>query len=193
MRKVVRYAVLTGLLLVTFAFFYALCADDEPHGKRQRTRGGSSERVDEKHESDGMIRVTPVTNQTYREACGSCHFPYQPWLLPSGSWGKLLSNLKNHFGETVDIGAESKGVIEKYLTENAAETSGAKRAMKIMKSLKGQTPSRITDIPYIRHKHRDVSPEVFARKSVGSSSNCLACHKTADQGIYEDDDVVVPK
>jgi hypothetical protein len=29
--------------------------------------------------------LKPVTNQTYEETCGDCHFGYQPELLPSAS------------------------------------------------------------------------------------------------------------
>ena len=31
------------------------------------------------------------------------------------------------------------------------------------------------------------------RESIGSLSNCLACHITAEEGIYEDDNVKIPK
>ena len=193
MRKLVRHTVLAAGLLMTFAIFYGLCADDERHGERHRHTGGTHDDIKGKHGRNHEAHLGAVTNKTYAEKCGVCHFAYQPGLLPSGSWAKILSNLKDHFGETVDIDAASKEVIAKYLMNNAAENSQAKRSRKILKSLREATPSRITEIPYIRHKHQDLSPEVFARKAVGSLSNCLACHKTADQGIYEDDNVVIPK
>jgi hypothetical protein len=193
MRRLFRYTIVAVGLLMTFATFYAHCAGDERHGERQRYRSGVHGDGKEKHGRNREAHFPAVANETYAEKCGACHFAYQPGLLPSGSWAKILSNLKDHFGEAVDIDTESKDVITKYTLANSAEISGAKRARKIMKSLKGQTPSRITELPYIRHKHQDIPPEVFARKSVGSLSNCLACHKTADQGIYEDHDAVVPK
>jgi hypothetical protein len=34
--------------------------------------------------------LKPVTNQTYEETCGDCHFGYQPELLPSASWLKIV-------------------------------------------------------------------------------------------------------
>lgn len=194
MRKLFRYAVfITLLLATTFALFVGLCADDERHGKPHRDRGESYEGVDGKHDSNSEVHLKPTTNQTYKEACGACHLAYQPGLLPSSSWVKLLSNLKNHFGDTVDVDSGSKEVIAKYLMDNAADHSQAKRSLKIVRSLKEETPSRITEIEYIRRKHRDIPSEVFGRKSVGSFSNCLACHKAADQGIYEDGDTVIPK
>ena len=193
MRNLVRYTVIATVLSLTCAIFYSSWADDQRRGEPHRHRGGSHEGGAEKHDHYSKIHLNPVINQTYKEACGACHFAYQPGLLPSGSWAKLLSNLKDHFGETVEIDAASNGVIEKYLIDNAAERSQGKRSHKIVRSLKGETPSRITEIPYVRRKHRDIPPEVFTRKTVGSLSNCSACHRTADQGIYEDDNVTIPK
>lgn len=193
MRKFVWHTVLALALLLGCAAFYGLCSDDDRHGRRHRYRGGSHEGVDEKHHAKKAYHLIPVTNQTYKEACGACHFTYQPGLLPTGSWAKILSNLRDHFGETVEIDAASKAVIEKYLIENAAEKNQWKRSRKIVRCLKGETPLRITEIPYVRRKHRKIPPDVFSRKSVGSLGNCSACHRTADQGIYEDDIVSIPK
>ena len=52
---------------------------------------------------------------------------------------------------------------------------------------------KITDIPYIRRKHHKLDPAVSKRESVGSLANCPACHISAEKGIYDDDDVKVPK
>jgi hypothetical protein len=52
---------------------------------------------------------------------------------------------------------------------------------------------RITDIPCIRREHHELDPAIFKRKSIGSMANCEACHITADKGIYDDDDVKIPK
>jgi hypothetical protein len=62
-----------------------------------------------------------------------------------------------------------------------------------MRSLGNQVPLRITDIPYIREKHHEISPNILKRESIGSLSNCSACHTTAENGIYEDDNVTIPK
>ena len=191
MRNADRYTVLIIALLLTFGTFYDVLADD---GYRKRNRGYQKGFHTNGDDNDGRdAPLKPVANQTYKDTCGACHFAYQPELLPSASWTGILSNLEDHFGQPVDIDAESKKTIGKYLMDNAAEYSGAKVAGKIMKCLRGQTPSRITEIPYIRREHHEVPPGVFARKAVGSFSNCSACHKTADQGIYDDDDVRIPK
>ena len=137
--------------------------------------------------------ITPVNNPTYEEECGACHFSYQPELLPSGSWKKIMAGLDDHFGEAVEIDTESINVISGYLISNSAEKSSAKRAVKIVRSLGGRTPIRISEIPYIIEKHDEVDPIIFNRESIGSLANCTACHTTAEKGIYDDDDVKIPK
>ncbi len=137
--------------------------------------------------------MKPVSNPVYKQVCGACHFAYLPELLPSGSWRLILDNHGQYFGTDTGIDMNTKDAILQYLIGNAAEQSRAKRSKKIMKSIRGNLPTRITDIPYIREKHDEVSSDVFNRKSVGSFSNCVACHTTAEQGIFEDDNVVIPK
>ncbi len=122
-----------------------------------------------------------------------CHLAYPPELLPSGSWKKILSDPDNHNGVQIIISEDDLRTIAQFMELNAADKSRTERAGKIMKSLDGQTPRRITEVPYIREKHHDVSAEIFQRESIGSSSNCVACHKTAEQGIFDDDDVSIPE
>jgi len=143
-----------------------------------------------KHESKYL---TPVNNETFKQECGACHFAYQPGLLPSGSWEKILNNLPSHFDEEVSLDQETKKIINEYLQANAAENSSAKRARKILKSLRGQTPLRISETPYILEKHDELNSNIFSRQSIGSRSNCIACHPEAEQGNYDDDFVKMPK
>lgn len=151
------------------------------------------ERRHENHEEEARDRLSPVAHPAYKETCGSCHFAYQPGLLPSGSWKKVLAGLSDHFGEVVDLAPDTRSDILGYLTSNAAENSSSKRSREIMRSLGGRTPTRITDTPCILHEHHEIRPNVFERKSIGSMSNCSACHRTADQGVYDDDHVVIPE
>ena len=182
---------LVALLLMANGVFHAALADHNEHKERKQYQ----KRYRNSSEHDGKSHLKPVDNPTYKEICGDCHFAYQPELLPSGSWEKILAGLADHFGEEIEIDQESKKIISEYLKANSAEYSSAKRAVKIMRSLRGQTPMRITDVPYIRHKHEDddIPADAFTRKSVGSMSNCIACHTTAENGVYDDDHVVIPK
>ncbi len=159
--------------------------------ERERHRGGEHDnRIEEKFEKekDSM----PVTNRTYQNTCGGCHFVYPPGLLPSGSWEKILNRLKDHFGEEIPCETKDQKEISKYLTENGADRSSGEISAKIMKCLKGAIPLRITEIPCFQSKHRNISKKVFSRKTIGSLSNCLACHKTAQQGNFDDHNVTIP-
>jgi hypothetical protein len=142
------------------------------------------------HESS---RRQPAVNEDYKNNCGGCHMTYPPNLLPASSWNKILTRLGDHFGESLSLDDRTMEEIEKYLRENAADRSGSKIGGKIRRSLGGEPPVRITEVPYIQKKHREISSEVFKRKSVGSFSNCLACHKTADQGDFDDDRAAIPR
>ena len=163
-----------GLFVAMFMFslglFCTACADDD----------------------SGKGYLPSVDNTTYKDECGACHFTYQPGLLPYGSWEKILAALDDHNGESLDISPESKVMIAEYLKTNAAEHSSAKRSVKILKSLKGQTPLRITETPYIQKKHDDIKPDVFKRESIGFRSNCPACHTTAKDGIFKERYVKIP-
>ena len=92
----------------------------------------------------------------------------------------------------IELDDDSRKTIAAYLKSNSAEYSSAKRAVKIMRSLRNQVPLKITDIPYIIEKHHEISPNILKRESIGSLSNCIACHTTAEKGIYEDDNVKIP-
>lgn len=64
----------------------------------------------------------------YREHCGACHFTYQPELLPSASWKKILDQLEDHFGQSFELDQEAQKAVLAYLETNGAERSTAKRA-----------------------------------------------------------------
>ncbi len=190
MRRAQKWIIVLGaVLLLASGVFYTAMADHDDHKKRKRHQ--ERHRNSSKHyEKD---HLTPVANQTFKQECGACHFAYQPELLPSGSWSKILTGLDDHFGEFIALDPESKKKIAEYLEANAAEHSSAKRSVKIMRSLGRETPLRITQIPYVIKKHHEIGPEILKRESIGSLANCSACHTTAEQGIYEDDNVVIPR
>jgi hypothetical protein len=118
---------------------------------------------------------------TYKKTCGECHMAFPPEFLPSGSWEKLMGSMDKHFEASVDIDNKTKAVILPYLKGKGAESSKAKIPQKIMVSLEGKTPLRLTEVPYILKKHRKFKPEDFQRKPIGSFTNCGACHLSADE------------
>lgn len=139
--------------------------------------------------------IAPVKDDTYIEECGSCHFPYQPGLLPAASWKKLLDAkaLEDHFGENAELGNEMRMRLLTFLEQNAADQSYYKRSRKIMASLHGQAPLRITQVPYIQDKHEELEDKhVKNNPDVRSLSYCDACHREIEQGRYDDDTVKIP-
>jgi len=183
------------ILLINGVLIKAL-ADDDDHEEKKWYKIFDRDDDDDHHNSSKKHKkkyITPVNNPTYEEECGGCHFPYQPELLPSGSWKKIMAGLDDHFEEEIEIDTESINAISGYLISNSAEKSSAKRAVKIVRSLRGRTPIRISEIPYIIEKHDEVDPKIYNRESIGSLANCTACHITAEKGIYDDDDVKIPK
>ncbi len=139
-------------------------------------------------ESKGLPKVT---NETYRANCGGCHFAYQPGLLPARSWQAIIEG--GHPGGVLSLDKKTKAEIRNYLTQNSAERTRSKRSRKILASIGSDVPTRISEVPYIREKHHEIGPDVFLRKAIGSRGNCIACHKTAENGDYDDDNVVIPK
>lgn len=172
----------------------------ERHEREEKDHHGSYARVGfEGHgkkrdrENHRLLRPVPAFPENYKKNCGGCHLTYPPYLLPAVSWNNLLTRLGDHFGESLSLDDLTREEIRKFLTENSADRSGTETAGKIFANLGGSPPARITDVPYIQRKHREISPQVFKRKSVGSFSNCLACHKGAEQGDFDDDRAVIPQ
>jgi aldehyde:ferredoxin oxidoreductase len=56
-----------------------------------------------------------------------------------------------------------------------------------------ETPLRITETPYFKRKHHEVSSATFKRNKIKTASNCMACHQEADRGNFSEDDVRIPK
>lgn len=137
-----------------------------------------------------------VLNTSYSEECGICHFAYFPGMLPGKSWKLLLSdlNLKNHFDEEIELNETTKNQILNYLINDSADKSGYKRSKKIIRSIRrDEIPLRISEIKYIRDKHRKIPLKLVTENTeVESFSNCDSCHLEAEKGIFDDDTVSIP-
>ena len=106
---------------LTLSLIFDAFADDGRYRKRHRYRGGSEKNVDDNDDNDRNGYLKPVTNQTYKETCGECHFAYQSELLPSASWVKILNQLDDHFGEEIETDPDKIKSISDYLKANGAE------------------------------------------------------------------------
>ena len=126
--------------------------------------------------------VAPANNALYQKECASCHFGYQPALLNKTSWEKVMSTLSDHFGTDASLGKVESEQILNYLVTNAGRG----------KITANNNTMQITKSPYFIKEHRTITPNVIEQKEVGSLSNCMACHTTADTGSYSERSIVIP-
>ena len=144
--------------------------------------------------ADDNERVTPVKNEQYKEECGSCHFAYQPSLLPSRSWQQLMAQLEDHFGENAELEANTQKTLTDYLVNHSANFSPDRLAVNLMRRLaKNKTPLRITEMPYLKHEHNKIPKKmVTGNAEVKSLSYCDKCHTQAESGSYLEKDIRIP-
>jgi len=139
--------------------------------------------------------VAPVEHPLYKEKCGSCHFAYQPGLLPARSWKKIMAGVQNHFNENININSEDQKKITEYLIKNSADHSKYNRSRRIAKSLdKGDVPTQITKISYFIKKHIEVAKLLKKEKMKSLSlSHCKKCHTEAENGSYNKKTINLPQ
>lgn len=132
--------------------------------------------------------VPPVTDPVVRKECGACHMVFPPQFLPQRSWQKLLDGLAQHFGEDASLSEPQRAAVLAYHLAHAADAPGAPReAAKFAASVPaGETPLRITETGRWTAKHRKVKPERWTSPAVKSRLNCVACHRDAERGSWED-------
>ena len=138
--------------------------------------------------------VAPVTSQVYKDECGSCHFAYQPGLLPARSWKKMMAGLADHFGDNAELDPETHKTLLNYLVSNSADKSTHRRSKKITRSIRvSDAPLRITDISYIKKEHDEIPDRLISgNEKVASLSNCNACHTTIETGSFSERKINIP-
>jgi hypothetical protein len=171
-----RYALIlkTFLLLSTTACLHSALADDGHEGSWW---GG-------KHSSEGRGGLMAAASPQYQKECASCHMAYPAGLLPAASWQHLMANLNQHYGNDASLDAASTSTIAKYLISNAGT----------YKRVNEMPPQdRITQSAWFSRKHDGhVNAAVWKRPSIGSRSNCVACHNAAEQGNFNEHSVRIP-
>lgn len=175
---------IVGITLGLIAVSGLVLSDDDDHERSEGKSLWNKSRLD----------VAPVDNAFYKEECGSCHFPYQPGLLPARSWQKMMGGLVDHFGENAELNATDAQKLTTYLTENAADKSTFKRSLGMTRSLnKDDVPLRISTTRYFKRKHHELPTRMVKdNPKVRSFSNCELCHTRAAQGSYNEHQVKVP-
>lgn len=138
----------------------------------------------------GIPELAP--NATVAAECGACHWAYHPSLLPRASWARLLAGLEGHFGEDASLPADKLAEITAYYERYAAEAWDSEASRRFA-TVAPNEPLRITATPYWVAKHANVDPAVFASPAVRSKGNCIACHRDADTGRFDDQAITLPK
>ena len=93
--------------------------------------------------------ISAVKFEQYNNLCGSCHFSFQPGLLPGLSWEKIMNNLDNHFGQTLKMTDVEARTMRRYLLDNSAGHVNDDISNQILQSLKyTPVPVRITKTPF---------------------------------------------
>jgi len=149
----------------------------------------------EREEYEGHRSLLPVnSSDLYQSECGSCHFAYQPGLLPARSWQKMMGGLDNHFGDNAELAVKSKTEILAYLQQGAADVQLHRKSAKFLRGISSDAvPLRITELPYMKRKHDEIPARfISGNPKVGSLANCVACHTQAANGNFDEDSVRIP-
>jgi mono/diheme cytochrome c family protein len=131
----------------------------------------------------------------YQQECVSCHIAFPPAMLPAASWQRLMGSLERHFGTDASLDAASTKEIAAWLTAHAAggpsrDDDDRRRARRDATAV---AEDRITRSAWFASEHREVPADAWKRPAVKSAANCAACHGRADQGVFDEDDVRIPR
>jgi cytochrome c551/c552 len=131
------------------------------------------------------LAESPAATLTKSE-CSACHIAYPAGFLPKRSWQAIMGNLSDHFGEDASLAEADRAAIETYLVANAADRDG--RNPRWLRAIPNDViPMRISELSWFTHEHGSrMQARAKADPTIASMSNCVACHRGADRGIFED-------
>ena len=121
----------------------------------------------------------------YRQECAACHMAYDPRMLPASSWNAIMGSLSRHYGTDASVDVATARTISQYLQKEAGQ---GRRT-----DTERPPQDRITRSRWFVHKHHEIAASTFKRASIRSPANCMACHRGADKGDYDEDRVRIPR
>lgn len=144
-------------------------------------------------EATSAGKAVPTAAERYVAECGTCHLAYPAGFLPARSWEKMMGNLANHFGDNAELSDADRQQITRYLLAGGDKIQDRHAARIAASAPAGETPLRITELPYFKREHREI-PQRYIKDNaqVGSLSNCAACHTKADQGSFREREISIP-
>ena len=186
------YLLLSIILLSSVAGLGKAIADsDYRFGEREHEHEREHEYGERNtyRENRGFNRASANAFPQYVQECGSCHMAYPPQLLPVPSWVSIMSGLDDHFGENAELDETTRVSIQQYLIE----VSSSMDYRKLLRNVGNSIPTRITELPYFIRKHDEIpSKYIKGNDKVGSLSQCNACHRGAERGNFDEDNVSIP-
>lgn len=129
----------------------------------------------------------PVNDPVVAKECGACHMRYSAGLLPAASWHRMMAGLTDHFGENAGLDPATTELVRAYLVANAEPEPKNARAAKAT-SVAAEPLLRITEQRWFKGQHgpRRMSPEALKRKNARSAADCVACHREAELGLFDE-------
>ncbi len=121
--------------------------------------------------------------KSYEAECAGCHMAYPPGLLSQKNWQNIMGGLGKHFGTDASLDAKSQTEITNWLVKHAASK---------YKYSALAPDNRISKSAWLIKEHDEVRAEVWKRPSVKSAANCMACHKDAASGGFNEKNLQVP-
>lgn len=129
----------------------------------------------------------------YKSECSACHIAYPTQFLSTQSWDAVLKNLSDHFGDNAELTPEDTAAVKLFLDNNNYDQSRIKRRYGNRFDSNG-TPLRISETRIFRAIHHEIPARyVTQNPKVKSYANCSACHRGADHGNFDEDEVRVPR
>jgi hypothetical protein len=101
--------------------------------------------------------------------------------LTAENWQRLMGGLDKHFGVNATMDAKDNKDILDFLQRYAGRGSRY-----ISSSL------RVSDTPWFKSEHREVSSKTWSNPAIKSRSNCTACHVNAERGDWSERGVRMP-
>ena len=133
--------------------------------------------------ADGRLMPAQVP-VVYTQECAACHMAYPPGMLPRDSWQRIMGQLDRHYGSDASLEAVQVQQISTWLQAHAGTYKRVREA---------PSDDRITRSAWFVRKHREIEVSVWKRASIQSAAQCIACHRQADRGNFEEDQVRIPK
>jgi nitrate/TMAO reductase-like tetraheme cytochrome c subunit len=94
-----------------------------------------------------------------------------------------MGGLGKHFGTDASLDAKSQTEITNWLVKHAASK---------YKYSALAPDNRISKSAWFIKEHDEVRAEVWKRPSVKSAANCMACHKDAASGGFNEKNLQIP-